>query len=371
MKVLSILLCLLMGFNSLYAQSPSPQAKKWDMDPQLVEAAKSAVNKGLHFLREQQSKEDGSYGQHVGLTAMILSAFAGSYRRYKEDDGPFISKASQWLVAQAKADGSITGDSTPGYNTSLSIIALYQLDPKKYAKEIKGGQNWLVGSQSDEDHQYTKKDKYYGGIGYGNDERPDLSNLQYALDALKKTEFDPKSDVWEKAALFVKRSQNFTEDQSNDELERKWASNDGGFIYEPGSSMAGGTVSYGSMTFAGLKSLIFAQNLSKEDARVKAAMNWIAQNYDFNSHPGMGNTAYFYYLQTAASALEAYKEPLIAGGGKDRNWSADLLNKLINLQKADGSWVNDNKKYWEGNPLLVTARAIITINHIFDAAGIK
>jgi squalene-hopene/tetraprenyl-beta-curcumene cyclase len=380
MRILSFLFVLCFAYQAVAQTTPTTStptvptpttAKKWPLDPQLVEAAKSAINKGIHFLREQQSKDDGSYGQHVGLTAMVLSAMAGSYRKYRNDDGPFMSRASAWLTSQAKADGSITGDGTPGYNTSLSIIALHQIDAQKYQKEIKAGQLWLVGTQSDEDHQYTRKDKYYGGIGYGNDERPDLSNLQYALEALKKTEFDPKSDVWEKAALFVKRSQNFTEENSKDELEQKWIGNDGGFIYEPGASMAGGTTSYGSMTFAGLKSLIFAQGLKKDDARVKAALNWIAQNYDFNTHPGMGNTAYYYYLQTAASALEAYGEPLIKGAGQDRNWGEDILNKLINLQKTDGSWINENRKYWEGNPILVTARAVISINHVLNAAGVQ
>ena len=137
-----------------------------------------------------------------------------------------------------------------------------------------------------------------------------MSNLQYALEALKKTDYDEKSDVWEKAELFVKRCQNFTEEDEKDVLKRPWAGNDGGFIYEPGSSRAGGTKSYGAMTFAGLKSLMFTNKNNKNDARVKAALSWIQQNYDFNTHPGMGTTAYFYYLQTAASALK-HMEKLI------------------------------------------------------------
>jgi squalene-hopene/tetraprenyl-beta-curcumene cyclase len=78
----------------------------------------------------------------------------------------------------------------------------------------------------------------------------------------------------------------------------------------------------------------------------------------------MGTTSYFYYLQTAASALEAFGEPEIADDkGRKRSWKADLVTKLLSLQKPDGSWVNDNPKYWEGNPLLATTRAVASINH--------
>ena len=337
----------------------------------LKEAAKKSIDKGIRFLRAQQA-EDGSYGNHVGLTSMVLLAMAESHRRYTVGDGPFIRNAAQYLVSQVKANGSISGESTPTYNTALAIMALHALDPKAYKAQIEGGQKFLVKFQSDEDHNYTKKDKYYGGIGYGGDERPDLSNLQYALEALKKTDYDPESDVWAKAELFVKRCQNYTEEDDQDELKRPWAGNDGGFIYEPGSSRAGGTKSYGAMTFAGLKSLMFTNPKNREDPRVKAALGWIEQNYDFNTHPGMGTTAYYYYLQNAASALEAYGEPYLATDrGKRRNWGADLVSKFIYLQQGDGSWVNEDRRYWEGNKILVTARAIITLNHVFRATAKK
>ena len=331
-------------------------AQAGGLDAKLTDAAKKSVDKGLHFLRGKQEK-NGSYGNHVGLTSMALLAFVESHRDYKADEGPFISEALKWLVSQAREDGAITGDATPTYNTALAIMALHAADAKKYAKQVKAGQAFLVKFQSDEDHKYKPEDKFYGGIGYGGDERPDLSNLQYALEALKRTDYDPKADVWAKAQMFVSRCQNRSE--SNDQA---WAANDGGFVYAPGQSPAGATKSYGAMSFAGLKSLIFS-DVKKDDPRVKAAWEWIRNNYDFNQHPGMGTTSYFYYLQTAASALEAFGEDEVADDkGRKRAWRADMVTKLLSLQKPDGSWVNDNPKYWEGNPLLATTRAVVSIN---------
>ena len=164
-------------------------------------------------------------------------------------DGPFVRRAAAYVAAQARANGSISGEATPTYNTALAIMALHALDPQGYKALIEAGQRFLVRFQSDEDHRYTRKDKHYGGIGYGGDERPDLSNLQYALEALKRTDYDPQSDVWAKAEVFIKRCQNYTEEDEQDELERPWAGNDGGFIYEPGASRAGGTKSYGCLLY--------------------------------------------------------------------------------------------------------------------------
>ncbi|MGC6418654.1 MAG: hypothetical protein ACON3Z_16135 [Bradymonadia bacterium] len=327
------------------------------MSPELTEKARRAVDKGLRYLRSKQS-DDGSYGAHVGMTAMTLLAFAESHRAYRYEDGPFIRLAADWVAKQARADGAITGDATPTYNTALAITALNAVDRKRFDRLVKAGQNFLVKFQSDEDMKYRESDKFYGGIGYGGDERPDLSNLQYALDALKKTDYDPDSDVWAKAQKFVTRCQNRSE--SNDQ---PWAGNDGGFVYAPQvSNPAGGTRSYGALSFAGLKSLILTR-AKKDDPRVKAVWEWIRKNYDFTIHPGMNTTSYYYYLQTAAEALHTYGESIVPDEqGQPRLWSGDLIERMLFLQKKDGSWVNSDKRYWEGNPILVTARAVITLN---------
>ena len=44
--------------------------------------------------------------------------------------------------------------------------------------------------------------------------------------------------------------------------------------------------SYGSMTYAGFKSMLYA-GLSADDPRVQAAAGWISKHYDVKSNPGM------------------------------------------------------------------------------------
>ena len=88
------------------SQSVIAQSKTSSIIAQeLKTAAKKSIDKGIHFLRQQQAK-DGSYGHHVGLTSMVLLAMAESPRRYTLGDGPFVRRAAEFVVSQAKANGS-------------------------------------------------------------------------------------------------------------------------------------------------------------------------------------------------------------------------------------------------------------------------
>ena len=50
---------------------------------------------------------------------------------------------------------------------------------------IAAGQKFLVQHQVDEEEGYKPDHPYYGGIGYGGGERPDLSNVYIVLEGLK------------------------------------------------------------------------------------------------------------------------------------------------------------------------------------------
>jgi squalene-hopene/tetraprenyl-beta-curcumene cyclase len=55
--------------------------------------------------------------------------------------------------------------------------------------------------------------------------------------------------------------------------------------------------------------------------------------------------------------------------GRKRSWAQDLGQRLVSIQRADGSWLNENGKYWEDNPVLVTSRALIALNSALRSAG--
>jgi hypothetical protein len=330
------------------------------MDPDVRAKAQRAVDAGLHFLRQNQA-DDGSWSNSVGITALGLRAFLQSHRGYDETDGAFITRPIEFLLAHVNDDGSISEtNQNRNYNTAVAMTGLSATDNAEYAAVLGNAQAFLKGLQIDEAEGYESEHAYYGGIGYGGDERPDLSNAYMALEGLQATATDPEDPVWEKALLFVSRSQNHSE--SNDQ---EWAANDGGFTYMPGFSPNGGTSSYGGMTAAGLLSLLFA-GVDKEDARIQAAYDWIQTNYTLDHNPGSdgGQQGLYYYYNVFSKSMAAYGDSvLVDSDGVEHVWRDELAAKLMSLQNEDGSWVNPNSpRWWEGDKNLVTAWSVIALN---------
>jgi squalene-hopene/tetraprenyl-beta-curcumene cyclase len=330
-----------------------------EMDPELRQKARRAVDAGLHHLRLSQA-EDGSWSESVGVTAIALRAFLESHRGYSEADGAFINRPLSFILNHVNQDGSIgEANQNRNYNTAVAVVALEATGNEKYAPIIQNAQKFLAGLQVDEGEGYEPSHAYYGGIGYGGDERPDLSNQYMALEALRTTSFDPESPVWERAQRFLSRCQNRSE--SNDQA---WAGNDGGFTYMPGFSPHGKTGSYGGMTHAGLIGLLFA-GVDKDDPRVQAAYDWIRAHYTLDRNPGTEDASGLYYYYTVfAKSMAAYGDSsVVTSGGERRNWRNDFARKILSLQRDDGSWVNaDSPRWWEGDENLITARMVVALN---------
>ena len=329
------------------------------MDSDLKSKAKRATDYGMNYLRTEQ-EENGSWANSVGVTAIAARAFLESRRGYTEADLPFLAKAIQFIVSNAREDGAISESlQNTNYNTATALFALKATGNPAYAAIIDNAGNFIGKLQSDEGEGYSRSHKYYGGIGYGGDERPDMSNMLYAVEALRAAAGDPNDPIWSKALVFVTRSQNWSE--TND-LE--WAANDGGFTYMPGWSPHGGSGSYGSMTHAGLISLIYA-GVDKSDPRIGAAWNWIRANYTLDDNPGAKKKqGLFYYYTAFAKSMFAYGEDVVTDtDGVEHNWRNDLATKILSLQAKDGSWVNEESaRWWEGLKVLTTARSVVALN---------
>lgn len=331
------------------------------MDPALRQQARRAIDGGLHYLRSQEAP-DGSVMKSVGVTALALRAFLESPRNYNESDGAFITRPIDFILSNVRPDGSICERlQETSYNTAVAIAALAATKNPKYDKVIANARKFLLDHQVDEGEGYKPDHRYYGGIGYGGSERPDLSNVVIALEGLKAASTDPKDPVWQKALIFVSRSQNRSE--SNDQ---SWAGNDGGFVYMPGANLPmydPGTASYGSMTAAGLLSLLYA-GADKNDPRVQAAYKWITDNYTLEFNPGTDKKhTLFYFYNALAKVMAAYgQDTFVDRNGRRHNWRNELAEKLIALQQPDGSWVNtESRAFWEDKPQLVTAWSVLAL----------
>lgn len=340
----------------------------------------AAVLKGARFLLAAgDGARWGAPGRpDAGLTAMVVGALQAVPQPRPGDVQTAIDDALAWLVTLQDEQGAIHQGRTKNYVTSAAIMALAEVPA--YAPQIAKARKFIEELQADGGEGYSEGDLFYGGIGYGGDERPDLSNLQMAMEALVAAGATKDDPSMQKALKFLERCQNRSE--TNDvELTRKGIvikpGDDGGAGYAPGDSKAGfiklpdGTQvprSYGSMTYALLKGFVFA-GLDKEDPRVKACWKWLSANYTLDINPGHLATGdptapykgLYYYFNSMATALDVYGATSVkTPDGVEHDWRAELAGRLISMQdKADGSWINRNANtWWEGNPVMATAYAL-------------
>jgi squalene-hopene/tetraprenyl-beta-curcumene cyclase len=368
MLVRALIVALLLGTVVTNVQPGWAAAAQ--KDPALTARAQKTIDDGLRWLRSVQ-KPDGTWGNHLGITALAVTAFAKSHRAYREDDGPFMRNAIEKIRRAVTPEGSITeggqNESTKNYTTAISVIALKALDDPKNADILQKAQKWLKAQQADEGNGYAPDNKFYGGFGYGSSLRPDLSNTQMALEALRATGLPASDPVFAKAAKFISRVQNRTE--SNDV---PGALDDGGFAYYPGYSFEGGWTSTGSMTYSGIKSYIYA-DMDKNDPRVQAAVKWITKNYTLDENPGRGSKAYYYYIDVFARTWNILKmDAVVTADGVQHEWFRDLVTKLAAEQRPDGFWVNSRSAdQWEDRPELCTTHALIALEYGLEAYNSK
>jgi len=236
---------------------------------------------------------------------------------------------------------------------------------------------WLAESQWDESEGLDPTKDWYGGAGYGNGKRPDLSNTQMMVEAMHDAGMSPDEPAMQRALAFVARTQN--RKASN---PAAWAQNgggDGGFVYSPangGESFASDAAgegrygeklatkslrSYGSMTYAGFKSMLYA-GLAKDDPRVKDALGWISLHFTFEENPGLGQQGYFYYIHAMSRALFAARMDTIRDGqGRDHSWRRELIEAIARRQRKDGSWKNATERWEESNEDLATVYAVLAL----------
>lgn len=333
---------------------PTPAGLDAELRAELV----ASVGRGLDFLTQRQ-KSDGSWEHDIGITGLAVTAFLEAPGGVAPEHRPRLDRALAFIADKAREDGGIYLRDLPNYYTAVALQALVTAGKPEHGALIARAQRFLVGLQADEGKGYTEGDKFYGGIGYGSDLRPDLANMEYALGALKASALPADHPLWEKALEFVQRTQNRSE--SNDQA---WAGDDGGFVYYPGFSYAEGTRSYGSMTYAGLLSYSYAE-VGRDDPRVQSALEWIRANYTVDENPGLGAKALYYYYLVFAKALAALGEPVIVDDeGIAHDWRRDLGRKLLAEQHDDGHWVNEDPAWWQDNPVLVTAFSVQALNHV-------
>jgi squalene-hopene/tetraprenyl-beta-curcumene cyclase len=352
----------------------------------LQQEMRQAIARGNAWLKDQQ-KADGHWDDDglPAFTALALTAAARDPNLERKAALPAnLEKGYTWLLAQQKDDGGIYNRGLSVYNTATSLTAIMATGRPDFEAAAVKARKHLIANQWDIGEKGKTDDPNDGGIGYGSkNDRTDLSNTYLAIEALALSKkiiedgkFGTQPDLdWGAAVTFISRCQNLEE--TNDQ---EFASNDpknkGGFIYTPTESKAGeeklpndrtALRSYGSMSYAGLLSFIYAK-VSADDPRVVAVKEWLGKNYTVEENPGLGPEGLYYYYQTMAKALTAANvNTLKLANGTEVDWRNDLGKKLLSRQRENGSWVNDDGRWMESNPVLVTAYTVLALEQLFDS----
>lgn len=363
----------------------------------LKKALKDAIDRGIKFIRTHQDPKTGAVRfladnektAHPGLTGMALLCYLRSHRGYTSDDGPFVGRALEWLVSMQKPDGSIYLHDSAQYCTSVALTAIAESGEKRFKGAQQRALDYLVAIQASENTGYRKGDRFYGGVGYGGDERPDLSNTQFGVEAARAAGLPKDHPFFKRAATFAGRTQNYGE--GNDQTwklpsgEVVRPGNDGGAMYLPGESKAGIEVlsdgrkvfrSYGSMSYALLKSYIFC-DLKRADPKVQAVARWCQENFALDRHPGFlsgeaGDEPWqglYYYYFSMARALSVFGEDSwTTEAGVLHDWRSELGAELLSRQGENGSFVNEKSPRWNENaPILCTLYGVLALEECLKA----
>lgn len=336
-----------------------------------VVATSAMADRAINFLQTRQ-QPDGSFSAESGpgVTALVMT---GVLRHGRSPDDPFVASSLQYLKSFVQPTGGIHAPESryQNYETCLAIMCFAAANNDgRYSDLLTNAEAFVKKIQWNGDEGLETSNEAYGGAGYGSHKRPDLSNTSFLIDALHTLGNDANDEAIQQALIFISRCQNLESPHNTTVHASKVR--DGGFYYTAaagGSSQAGtdengGLRSYASMTYAGLKSMIFA-GVDSGDPRVKAAVEWLSRHYDLKTNPGMGSSGLYYYYHTFAKALDALgADVFVDEKGIKHSWRDELRAELASRQRPDGSWINDDQRWLESNPDLVTGYALLALAYV-------
>jgi len=355
--------------------------------------AQAAIAKGLAWLTASQ-QADGHWSdeKNPAITALPIWALSSSGTK---DYAAQIDKAVAFVVSKAQPDGGIYvpnpergGAGLGNYNTSISMMGLQATGRKDVVPVILKARTYTAATQ------LTGDDEHAGGFGYdkGGRRHTDLTNTGMALDAMRRTQSaedlrpagEKRADLnWDAALKYV------------DNMQNKDGADKGGFLYvksfgpapamggkgpggegkppafgggqggpRPAGAAMGGRPplrSYGSITYVGLLSMMHT-NLTRNDPRVLSAFDYCTKHWTLDENPGQGGQGIYFYYNILTRALSAANiDAIPQPDGSTLAWREALIKKVISRQKADGSWINENNRWWENDPVLVTSYSLLAL----------
>jgi squalene-hopene/tetraprenyl-beta-curcumene cyclase len=383
---------------ALGSTASSAPAQDGDLAKKLKDTYAAAAEKLVALQDSAGAWKMGPEGKQApspSSTGLIVASLASAPEPLRSKFKDATARGLAYLLSRVNEDGSIgegpTGTFLKTYTTAICLVALSSVErTDKVADVIRGCQAYLKNNQ-------LKEGLHAGGLGYGDAPkdkekmRGDLSVTGFAAEGLKVSGLPQDDEFWKLVVQFVRKCQNNSEVNNDPEFvaalkkANMTVGNDGGLYYAPVASDKASPaglkkvadkdviVSYGAMTYDGIKTYIYA-GLKKDSPEVKAAMDWVRKNWSLDMHPGFAyeevkrnhlRGIYYYYL-LMARALDVYGEnPLETFDGKKHDWPKELAEHFVKVVRDSKMWQNENPAWYESDPVITTAYVLMTCDVLF------
>jgi hypothetical protein len=317
-------------------------------------AVKEAIDRGRKFLISQQAAgghwDVDASGFRVGITSLAVMALINSGMSPQDDP---VKRGLNYL---RKPEGEIGPEHHETYQVALQVMALAAAkEPAIDARRIARLAERLESGQ-------IKRDVNSGGWDYSlasGGFRTDTSNSQFAVLGLREAVEAGavvSPETWKRARGYWERAQN----------------GDGGWSYDAVGNRGG---SYGSMTVAGVSSLVICEQMLRSDDGVapdgtppccqgtepneplERGLRWLAQSFAVGHNPGGPNGWLMYYIYGVERAGRLSGLRFFG----DHDWYREGAAYLIALQNGvSGHWVGAGNM--EGHPVVGTSMALLFLS---------
>jgi len=316
----------------------------------LEEEVERAIRRAATWLKQQSPLHESSldlrssYNPTPGIFALV---HAGELER----DPELARRLIDYLLRR----GLNTSNGT--YANALTAMALRDIDPYRYHARVYEAAQWLVENQGSGD---AHKAWGYGAKVSGLGEAKEVESQPRRRQAKRQSTAPAKAPASEVVRKGLVAEPNGSWDNSNAQFAvlglhsavfagigiprdswsridghfRETSNEDGGWGYNKGGS-------YGSMTCAGLASLVIARHHLGEkkptlDAAAVGGLEWLAWHFSLEENPVSPTLNHYYYLY----GLE--RVGMLAGVDfiGDHEWYPEGARYLLENQNSDGSWAS-------------------------------
>lgn len=163
------------------------------------------IDRGLEYLRKKGQAQDRTLTSQAGsgITALAVTA---ALRNGVPLEDTLVARGLTAMEKVVQSDDGIYGsDRLRNYETCVGMVCFAAANTDgRYDEILSNAEKYVRSLQIGGENTHP----WYGGVGYGGPERPDLSNTAYLVEALTALDASPDDEAIQRALTFVSVCQN-------------------------------------------------------------------------------------------------------------------------------------------------------------------